>query len=353
LINAPSYELDVTGLGPCAAIAALQRDLPLDEVGRKRWLQQAKVAAILGSCPKTRDSLRSGFNSWIKFATAALGGRKMALPPTLEGMLAWSLTFRCVGTFSNYSGHVRTVCLALDVAAPAAGHPGLRRAKVAIVKRMLFTPRPRMFLQRTTVRNLVLAVDRGMETQSFAMLWLATYCFLLRLPSEALMMRRGGEGFIAAGKEQSVLHLDPNGELVLTLNTRKNKIRGSTLRRSCSCAACKRTCPVHALWFGFFAGLAPGAQPWACFTAAIARCHLRSTLTALGFGSPGNYGTHDFRRGHAKDMQQAGATMEAILAAGEWRSRAVFTYLDHAELERDDALEAAMHSDTDNEEWID
>ena len=86
--------------------------------------------------------------------------------------------------------------------------------------------------------------------------------------------------------------------------------------------------------------------------------------------NPGYYGTHDFRRGHAKavsalgqphglalqftrcqDLQLSGAPLAEILAAGEWRSRAVLKYLDMQELEKDVAIEAAMHSD--NEEWID
>ena len=82
------------------------------------------------------------------------------------------------------------------------------------------------------------------------------------------------------------------------------------------------------------------------------------------------YGTHDFRRGHAKarlsvsqvslstyeqlayqDLQQSGAPLAEVLAAGEWRSRAVLKYLDMQELEKAVAIEAAMYSD--NEEWID
>ena len=48
-----------------------------------------------------------------------------------------------------------------------------------------------MFLQRTHVRNLIAAVANGHETERFAMLWLAAYVFLLRVPSEALPMMRG------------------------------------------------------------------------------------------------------------------------------------------------------------------
>ena len=49
--------------------------------------------------------------------------------------------FRCVGTFSNYMGYLRTASVDLDVACPAADHLALKHAKIAILKRMLFTPR--------------------------------------------------------------------------------------------------------------------------------------------------------------------------------------------------------------------
>ena len=78
-----------------------------------------------------------------------------------------------------------------------------------------------------------------------------------------------------------------------------------------------------------------------------------------------SYGTHDFRRGHAKahlsrvvhylrclllhshwqDLQDSGAPLAVILAAGEWKGRAVVAYMDISELERDVALEASMLSD--------
>lgn len=57
------------------------------------------------------------------------------------------------------------------------------------------------------------------------------------------------------------------------------------------------------------------------------------------------YGTHDFRRGHAKDLQDSGAPLAVILAAGEWKGRAVVSYMDLSQVERDVALEASMLSD--------
>ena len=38
--------------------------------------------------------------------------------------------------------------------------------------------------RRTYVSNMVLAVQRQLEDKQYAMLWLAAYIFLLRVPSE-------------------------------------------------------------------------------------------------------------------------------------------------------------------------
>ena len=57
--------------------------------------------------------------------------------------------------------------------------------------------------------------------------------------------------------------------------------------------------------------------------------------------------THDFRRGHARDLQRQGATLNEILRAGEWRSCAFLSYLDAHELERDAVIEAhVLESDS-------
>ena len=109
---------------------------------------------------------------------------------------------RCFGTFSNYLGHLRGACHALGFEAPPVGHGAIKRAMIGIVKRQLSVPRPKHFIDRractqhadprlrvcclrTFVSNMVLSVQRGLEDTTFAMLWLISYTFLLRLPSEA------------------------------------------------------------------------------------------------------------------------------------------------------------------------
>ena len=112
---------------------------------------------------------QAGLRHWIRFIEITHGVENVdtvAFPPDLQDVLAWSNTFRpvgscsvgrcfkhlscgrCFGTFSNYLGHVRGACHALGFEAPPVGHGAIKRAMIAIVKRELTTPRPRHFIDR-------------------------------------------------------------------------------------------------------------------------------------------------------------------------------------------------------------
>ena len=66
------------------------------------------------------------------------------------------------------------------------------------------------------------------EYRRHALLYLLTYAFLLRLPSEALPAVAGGEGV----EGQAVLACQEE-KLTLPLKRRKNKPQGSCLTRGC------------------------------------------------------------------------------------------------------------------------
>ena len=55
------------------------------------------------------------------------------------------------------------------------------------------------------------------------------------------------------------------------------------------------------------------------------------------------YRLHDFRRGHARDLQASGANLATILAAGDWKSPAFLSYIDKVELENEAVAE--LHLD--------
>ena len=71
--------------------------MPPDDAGKAAWRQKARVAAVLGSCPRSLKSTRSGLCNWIKFIEATYGeteAKAKVLPPAIGDVIAWSHTFR-------------------------------------------------------------------------------------------------------------------------------------------------------------------------------------------------------------------------------------------------------------------
>ena len=98
-----------------------------------------------------------GLRSWFEFVELIYGFAKvesMALPPRLDDVLAWSNTFRCAGTFGNYLGYLRGACHALGYDAPVVGHPTIKRAMIAIVKRECFKSRQKMFINKYVLASV-------------------------------------------------------------------------------------------------------------------------------------------------------------------------------------------------------
>jgi hypothetical protein len=195
----PLVLVDVTGVKPVVAMQRMKAQFLAHPSRRRKFEEMAKANAVMGNCPKSRSSFRSGVNAWCTFADTMYGDENVGWPPSVDGIVQWSHFFGCLGTFCNYegvhfccvahvssyrcsvAGHVRTACLALGLVAPVASDPALRRARGAIAKRMLRGSKPKRFIQRDCIYNMVDGVRKGIETQKFAMLWLAAYHFMLRV----------------------------------------------------------------------------------------------------------------------------------------------------------------------------
>jgi len=351
LINTAPAPPAAYALAPRKALQALAVQINDSDVDAETWIKRARTSSILGSCPRSLASFRSGVRHWLEFVLVVKKDASCAFPPTVDLILAWSYTFSNVGTFSNYLGYLRTICHCIDCEAPPVQHAAINRARVAIVKRELSTGKPRLFIQRTMLANMVnrtLAQSDGMR---WAMLYLAAYVFLLRLPSEALPMVRGCADSLREG-HQSVLYMDDD-TLCLYLRRRKNKSTPTVIKRMCTCTGSPALCPVHQLWFKLFEPLDIGTAPWARFTANRVRDSIRSCLGSLRVPNASLYGTHDFRRGHACDLQEAGVPIDQIRVVGHWaRVQSMKPYLEIPGLEQSLVLEVAIQSD-DEEEWID
>ena len=338
------------GVGPRLAVKRLQNVLE-NESDRALWIEEARVAALLGGCRRSLNSFRSGLRCWMEYAGVVLRLRGRELPPPLNGLLAWSTLFRNHNTFSNYLGHVRLGCELIGVSTQVFNDRTLGRAKASIRKCGGFVPRPRMFLRRTVLEKILEHCALAGEPRALGMLFLCTYVFLLRLPSEALPITFTGNGF--EGHGQALAKIIVKGDAIgLHLKRRKNKTCGSTLWRSCWCGksekGSKSTCPVHVLG-AYFQSLPIGEQPFKPFSASCALAELRRLLVCVGVANADLYRTHDWRRGHAKDLQCAGAALREILEAGEWRSPAFLDYLDLEKLEHDLVVEAHMDESSEGE----
>ena len=206
----------------------------------------------------------------------------------------------------------------------------LQRAKRAIDKKGKFIARSPMFLRLEVVKELLTLADGIEPWRPLAMLFLTSYVFLLRVPSEGLPITADNNGS-CVGK--ALLSVEEDA-VVLRLTSRKNRPQGSTLRRSCWCRECRETCPVHVLG-AWYKSLPPGKRAFEGITAASALADLRSWLQRLEVPDAEKYRLHDFRRGHCRDLQASGASLATILAAGEWKSPAFLSYLDEAELENE------------------
>lgn len=239
------------------------------------------------------------------------------------------------------------------------------------------------------------------EYRRFAVLFLISYTFLLRfgtsswqqiplgmhvlmftrLPSEGLPLVIGRPEENPTAKTALFMEGD---EIVLVFRTRKNKLVESKLVRKCWCTVSPSTCPVHkvmqhcesmlysrfCLWqLGrLCAQIKTGTQPFRQITAASARRVLREMLGELRVKSAALYDTHDLRRGHALDLQQAstrhivcssdsaftlhaGVPLNDLLRAGGWKRPPFLRYLKIEDLDRDLVLRAHVdESSSDSEE---
>ena len=102
------------------------------------------------------------------------------------------------------------------------------------------------FPQAATVIKLVRVAYAENDLRA-GMLYVASYTFMLRVPSEALPM---------TAAENALMPLPPNtnscisvaeDEVILRLERRKNKPNEAIIRRSCCCGKRKQLCPVHVL----------------------------------------------------------------------------------------------------------
>jgi len=235
----------------------------------------------------------------------------------------------------------------------AFSHPSVKRAKIAIEKRCLYAPKVPTWIGLDRLQQLLTVVMLKNELREMMLLFIASYAFLLRLPSEGLpmaahMMPQG----LVGDRRVPVFKVQGDSQVEVWFPFRKHRLWPTQAARGCWCAKCGMTCPVHILGT-YMKSLAPETQPFAHISSRRALSTLRSLLIDLGVPDATKHGSHGFRRGHAEDLHRGGARLQEILAAGDWKSAAFMTYLDRVGLERDAVLEAQLSGLTDSEDEAD
>jgi hypothetical protein len=155
-----SVVFDASAGGPTKACRQVSAILSDDAV-RLEWMESARTSAILGACPRSRGSVVSGLRCWIGFAHEVLHLRGREFPPTLAGLQAWSVLFRCSRTFANYVGYLKLGCHLLGLSCAVLNDPVLRKAQLAIDKRRQFISRPPMFIRRVLLERRSTSLRRS------------------------------------------------------------------------------------------------------------------------------------------------------------------------------------------------
>ena len=146
--------LDIAKKGPQAAGALLVNNLKRG-LDRQEWIERARNVATVGSGPKSHPSIISGLRFWVFFAIRVLNLRADLLPPSLEGLLAWSRLVRNKGTFCRCVSYIKLRCGILNLSVMVFAHPSLARAKEAIAKRRLVAPRQQTWIGHDVLVQLV------------------------------------------------------------------------------------------------------------------------------------------------------------------------------------------------------
>ena len=126
----------------------------------------------------------------------------------------------------------------------------------------------------------------------------------------------------------------------------------------------RSTCPIH-LVLPLVEELGEGKQLFEGLTGTLRRrygsracahafisalCLFAFRLGALGVERSKHFRSHDFRRGCAQDLADAGMPIAKILKAGDWRSAAFALYLDMPGIEAKAVVQTVMQQEPDSDD---
>ena len=178
----------------------------------------------------------------------------------------------------------------------------------------------------------------------FAQLAFCAYLFALRVPSEALILRRAYDndqlehgnpqlvnGLISARQEGS------QTLLILKIPRRQNLPTGCGAYRPCFCNLGQQApkphvlCPVHFWWRNVCARVAPGHLLFTDINPRNVNRVIKKAMEKLNAVQAHRYTSHGFRRWGEQEPKERGPQRTTVAGAGGWRSLAFRGYVDTAE----------------------
>ena len=337
--------IDREAKGPLAASTSIATSFRT-VMERNMWIEHSRIESLCCSTKRSIGSTRSALKCWMQFAVTCLGvPEHEELPPSIDGLIVWGRLFKNKDTYANYVSRLRLVCQIAGVCTSAFEDLSLARVKRGIGATAA-APKPKRFIGQDLLKSLV-ATALSENDHIQATLYCVCYAFLLRVPSEGLPMVFGGiissDAVLPLGEGAHSCLSGNEGTLTLQLARRKNKQHGSTLVRHCWCKTCPTTCPVHMCMRYLINPMHKGQGIFRQLSPHDVTCTLRRRLAKLRVKHADEFRSHDFRRGHARDLQRNGARLGEILKAGEWSSPAFLKYLDLDDLEANVVVEAHVN----------
>ena len=324
----------------------------LDRAERVQLLE-ARVATLkLTTQRKSLPSVASGLRCWHAFATSVLSYRETdTLPPKCaRHIVSFVAIFQNPGTARNYVSYVRWACVFHRLSADWHDQElqmVLRGLDKDYMARNLGQLSNKPVLTETLVAQLVTLCDGLPACAELGDLFLASWQFLLRVPSEGIPLQWGTQDELHCLPEgrHSAFVVDDQHGLHLRLRARKHRPRGLLLVRPCCCKAGQLNvlCVGHRVRSRFAA--AEAGSRVAQISSKDALKKLQSFLFMLQVPGAERHTWKAFRAGKATFLVHQGFPLPHVLSAGEWSCQAVLRYVPEDHVKNAAFLQAVLDSD--------
>ena len=319
-------------LGPKARIIALQNSTP-DSQQLLRFLSAGAQKNILEQVRSSMPQVASGVGCYLAFCSLLAIA---PFPPAAESVARWSAVFKPGKTFGIYLSHLAKACQLMGIDCSWKSNDTV----IAVAKGLRNKPSGKIkfhnSLEPATLNRLVKTETWSSELAQISYI---AFLFMLRLPSEALPLKRAlpSDRLLCndISSSPAVIGLrEFHGEqrLVIKLAKRKNTRDAFSATRPCFCGdnflLPRHNCPIHRFWKAVIATVAPGAPLFPNLQGKNFSRILRAVLGKLEIPDAEKYSSHCFRRGAAAAILNSGSTLSEIMRTGGWASSSFKVYLD-------------------------